>query len=47
MKNLIVVLMGGMSGERKISFLTGKACSAALKKMIKIERIRGKGIFFL
>jgi hypothetical protein len=25
MKNLIVVLMGGLSGERKISFLTGKA----------------------
>ena len=32
MKNLIVVLMGGLSGERKISFLTGKACSSALKK---------------
>ena len=32
MKNLIVVLMGGLSGERKISFLTGKACAAALKK---------------
>ena len=32
MKNLIVVLMGGLSGERKISFLTGKACSNALKK---------------
>ena len=32
MKNLIVVLMGGISGERKISFLTGKACSQALKK---------------
>jgi len=30
--NLIVVLMGGLSDERKISFLTGKACSAALKK---------------
>ena len=29
MKNLIVVLMGGMSGERKISFLTGKASSKA------------------
>jgi D-alanine-D-alanine ligase len=24
--------MGGLSGERKISFLTGKACSSALKK---------------
>ena len=32
MKNLVVVLLGGMSGERKISFLTGKACSSALKK---------------
>ena len=32
MKNLVVVLMGGSSGERQISFLTGKACSKALKK---------------
>ena len=24
--------MGGESGERKISFLTGKACSKVLKK---------------
>ena len=32
MSNLIVVLMGGLSGERKISLLTGKACSKALKK---------------
>ena len=32
MSNLIVVLMGGLSEERKISFLTGKACSEALKK---------------
>jgi len=32
MRNLIVILMGGLSGERKISFLTGKACSEALKK---------------
>ena len=32
MKNLIVVLLGGMSKERKISFLTGKACFDALKK---------------
>ena len=38
MRNLIVVLMGGLSGERKISFLTGKACSKALKKKdIKLE----------
>ena len=39
MSNLIVVLMGGLSGERKISFLTGKACSKALKK--KGYRISG------
>ena len=32
MRNLVVVLMGGLSGERKISFLTGKACLNALKK---------------
>ena len=32
MKNLIVMLVGGLSGERKISFLTGKACSNALRK---------------
>ena len=32
MKNLAVILMGGISGERKISFLTGRACSRALKK---------------
>ena len=32
MKNLIVILLGGLSGERKISFLSGKACSNALKK---------------
>ena len=32
MSNLIVVLMGGLSREREISFLTGKACSRALKK---------------
>ena len=32
MKKLIVVLMGGISGERDISFLSGKACSKALKK---------------
>ena len=32
MRNLIVILTGGLSGERKISFLTGKACFNALKK---------------
>ena len=46
MKNLIVVLMGGISGERKISFLTGKACSAALKKKgFKVKELDGKGLF--
>ena len=32
MKKLIAVLMGGLSEERKISFQSGKACSAALKR---------------
>ena len=32
MRNLIVVLAGGLSGERQISFLTAKACSKALMK---------------
>ena len=32
MNNLIVILLGGLSGERNISFLTGKACFSALKK---------------
>ena len=46
MKNLIVVFMGGMSGERKISFLTGKACSAALKKKgYKVKELDAKGYF--
>jgi D-alanine-D-alanine ligase-like ATP-grasp enzyme len=46
MKNLIVVLMGGLSGERKISFLTGKACSKALKKKgYKVKGIDAKGYF--
>ena len=45
MKNLIVVLMGGLSGERKISFLTGKACSRALKKKVtKLKRWMQKDI---
>ena len=39
MKGPIVILMGGLSGERKISFLTGKACSKALKKKrIQVNR---------
>ena len=46
MKNLIVVLMGGESGERKISFLTGKACSEALKKKgYRVRELDAKGNF--
>ena len=44
MKNLIIVLLGGLSGEREISFLTGKACSKALKKKgYKVKEIDAKG----
>ncbi len=46
MKNLIVVLLGGLSDERKISFLTGKACSEALKKKkYKVKELDAKGYF--
>ena len=46
MSNLIVVLAGGLSGERKISFLTGKACSKALKKRgYKVVTLDAKGYF--
>ena len=46
MKNLIVVLLGGVSGERKISFLTGKACSKALiKRGYKVKELDAKGNF--
>ena len=46
MKNLIVMLMGGLSDERKVSFLTGKACSEALKKKgYKIVSLDAKGYF--
>ena len=46
MRNLIVVLMGGLSGERKISFLSGKACSKALrKKKYKVKELDAKGYF--
>ena len=46
MKNKIVVLLGGLSGERKISFLTGKACSVALKKKgYKVINLDAKGYF--
>ena len=46
MKNLIAVLIGGLSGEREISFLTGRACSKALKKRgYRIKEIDAKGHF--
>jgi len=46
LKNLIIVLLGGLSGEREISFLTGKACSKALKKKgYKVKEIDAKGNF--
>jgi D-alanine-D-alanine ligase len=46
MNNLVVVLMGGLSEERKISFLTGKACSKALKKKgYKVINLDAKGYF--
>ena len=46
MNDLIVVLMGGLSRERKISFLTGKACSQALRqKGYKVINLDAKGYF--
>ena len=46
MKKKILVLMGGLSGERKISFLTGKPCSEALKKKgYKVIELDAKGYF--
>ena len=46
MKKKIIVLLGGLSGEREISFLTGKACSKALeKKGYKIEKLDAQGNF--
>ena len=40
------MLMGGESGERKISFLTGKACSKALKKRgYRVRELDAKGYF--
>ena len=46
MRNIIVVLQGGISGEREISLLTGKACSRALKKMgYKVRNLDAKGNF--
>ena len=46
MKSFVVVLLGGMSGERKISFLTGKACSKALiRKGYKVKELDATGYF--
>ena len=46
MKGLIVILLGGISGERKISFLTGKACYQALKKKgYKVKILDARGNF--
>ncbi len=46
MNNKIVVLKGGLSGERKISFLSGNACSKALKKNgYKVIDLDAKGFF--
>ena len=46
MKSLVAVVMGGLSSERKISFLTGKACSNALKKRgYKVVNIDAQGHF--
>jgi len=46
MNKSVVVLMGGLSGERKISFLTGNACSVALKKRgYKVTKVDAKGYF--
>ena len=46
MSKLIVVLMGGLSRERKISFLTGRACAQALrKKGYKVINLDAKGYF--
>ena len=46
MKNAVVVLMGGISGERKISLITGRACFNALrKKGYKVIELDAKGFF--
>ena len=46
MKNVVVVLMGGISGERKISLITGRACSNALKKKgYKVVELDAKSFF--
>ena len=44
MKNLIIMLLGGVSREREISFLTGAACLKALKKKgYKVKELDAKG----
>ncbi len=46
MKKAIVVLMGGISKEREISILSGKACVRALrKKKYKVKVLDPKGNF--
>ncbi len=46
MKKLVVVLLGGISREREISFLTGKSCTKALiKKGYKVKEIDARGHF--
>ena len=46
MRRSVTILLGGMSGERKISFLTGKACAIALKKKgYKVKELDAKGDF--
>tara|TARA_B110000014_G_scaffold221766_1_gene178561 strand:- start:180 stop:1100 length:921 start_codon:yes stop_codon:yes gene_type:complete len=46
MKKTVVVLLGGLSNERKISFLTGKACARALiKKGYNVKELDAKGYF--
>ena len=45
-KNRAVVLMGGISAERAISLITGKACALALKKKgYKVFQVDAKGNF--
>ena len=46
MKKSVLILLGGRSAERKISFLTGKACSKALKKKgYRVKELDAKGFF--
>ena len=46
MKHSLVILLGGLSDERKISFLTGQACFRALKKKgYKVKKLDARGNF--